>query len=225
VLAYPRDDPRRAELIAELYAVPRIQRPLWVAEQLETALFEGLKLRISASRWFRWRGGMKRRIGVLDRALARAVVRALDRGHDFVPVPSRDLARELALAQDLSRELELARDLAREVKLARAGDPQHARQLAYELAVVRALELALVRKLDSSHVPTTGGEGGIACVSTRDLDLDVEFALELAFDRDLELAFVRALPFARALVVVGILNRVRALARRTRFGGKWRRDP
>lgn len=31
VLAYPRSDPRRAELIAELYAVPRIQRPVWVA--------------------------------------------------------------------------------------------------------------------------------------------------------------------------------------------------
>lgn len=30
VLAYPREDSRRDELIAELYAVPRIQRPLWV---------------------------------------------------------------------------------------------------------------------------------------------------------------------------------------------------
>jgi len=48
VLAYPRSDPRRQELIAELYAVPRIQRPLWVAEQLEVALFEGLGHRVSA---------------------------------------------------------------------------------------------------------------------------------------------------------------------------------
>jgi hypothetical protein len=56
VLAYPRGDPRRAELIAELYAVPRIERPLWVTEQLEVALFEGLPHRISAApRWFaRW---------------------------------------------------------------------------------------------------------------------------------------------------------------------------
>jgi hypothetical protein len=46
VLAYPRSDPRRTELIAELYAVPRIQRPLWVAEQLEVALFEGLARRV-----------------------------------------------------------------------------------------------------------------------------------------------------------------------------------
>jgi hypothetical protein len=49
VLAYPSSDPRRAELIAELYAVSRIQRPLWVAEQLEVALFEGLAHRVSAA--------------------------------------------------------------------------------------------------------------------------------------------------------------------------------
>ncbi len=49
VLAYPRSDPRRRELISELYAVPRIQRPLWVAEQLEVALFEGLAHRASAT--------------------------------------------------------------------------------------------------------------------------------------------------------------------------------
>ncbi len=48
VLAYPRNNPRRAELIAELYAVRRIQRPVWVAEQLEVALFEGLGQRVSA---------------------------------------------------------------------------------------------------------------------------------------------------------------------------------
>jgi hypothetical protein len=49
VLAYRRSDPRRAELIAELYAVPRIERPLWVAEQLEVALFEGLVPRVLAA--------------------------------------------------------------------------------------------------------------------------------------------------------------------------------
>jgi len=49
VLAYPRTDPRRRELIAELYTVPRLQRPLWVAEQLEVALFEGLAHRASAT--------------------------------------------------------------------------------------------------------------------------------------------------------------------------------
>src|ERR1019366_120219 len=42
VLAFHRDDPRRAELLAEVYAVPRYERPFWVLEQLEVALFEGV---------------------------------------------------------------------------------------------------------------------------------------------------------------------------------------
>lgn len=37
-----KDDPRRAEIQAELYAVPRWERPFWVCEQLEVALREGL---------------------------------------------------------------------------------------------------------------------------------------------------------------------------------------
>ena len=49
MLAYPRSDPRRDELIAELYAIPSIQRPLWVAQQLEVALFEGLGHRVSVA--------------------------------------------------------------------------------------------------------------------------------------------------------------------------------
>jgi hypothetical protein len=53
VLAYPSSDPRRTELIAELYAVPRIERPLWVAEQLEVALFEGLIHRLRGRRMAR----------------------------------------------------------------------------------------------------------------------------------------------------------------------------
>ncbi|WHM30769.1 hypothetical protein OH540_12265 [Streptomyces sp. BPPL-273] len=42
---YPLDDPRRSELLAELHVIPRLERPFWVAEQLETALFEGIPLR------------------------------------------------------------------------------------------------------------------------------------------------------------------------------------
>jgi DNA-binding CsgD family transcriptional regulator len=48
VLAFPRDDPRRRELLGELYAVPRIERPFWVLEQLEVGLFEGLRGRLAA---------------------------------------------------------------------------------------------------------------------------------------------------------------------------------
>src|SRR5687768_7822991 len=46
VLAFRRDDPRRHELLAEFHAVPRIHRPLWVFEQLEVALFEGISERV-----------------------------------------------------------------------------------------------------------------------------------------------------------------------------------
>lgn len=48
VLAFHRDDPRRAEMLGELRAVPFLERPLWVAQQLEVAVFEGLGERI---RW------------------------------------------------------------------------------------------------------------------------------------------------------------------------------
>jgi len=46
VLAFDRDDPRRQELLAELYHVPRIERPFWVFEQLEVALVEGMGQRL-----------------------------------------------------------------------------------------------------------------------------------------------------------------------------------
>jgi hypothetical protein len=49
VLVFKKSDPRRQELLAELHAVPRIERPFWVAEQLEVALFEGLPGRFMAA--------------------------------------------------------------------------------------------------------------------------------------------------------------------------------
>lgn len=45
VLLYPADDPRRRELIAELYVLGRMERIEWVFQQLETALFEGVSAR------------------------------------------------------------------------------------------------------------------------------------------------------------------------------------
>ena len=46
VLAFPKDDPRRAELRGELYHVPRFERPFWVMDKLELALVEGLGQRL-----------------------------------------------------------------------------------------------------------------------------------------------------------------------------------
>jgi hypothetical protein len=51
VLAYPTGSPRRAELMAELYAMPPFARPRWVFEQLELALFAGLPERLNQRRW------------------------------------------------------------------------------------------------------------------------------------------------------------------------------
>jgi hypothetical protein len=48
VLLYPAGHPRRKELVAELYAIKRPLRPLFVAEQFETALFEGIPERRKA---------------------------------------------------------------------------------------------------------------------------------------------------------------------------------
>lgn len=45
LLMYPKGHPRRTELLGELYAQPRLQRMFFVAEQMETALFEGPKAR------------------------------------------------------------------------------------------------------------------------------------------------------------------------------------
>jgi Uncharacterized protein conserved in bacteria (DUF2314) len=42
LLTYPRDDPRRKELLGELYPIKYYKRPFWVAEQFETALAEAI---------------------------------------------------------------------------------------------------------------------------------------------------------------------------------------
>ena len=46
VRAFHPEDPRREELLAEVHAVPRLERPFWVFEQLEVAISEGLWGRI-----------------------------------------------------------------------------------------------------------------------------------------------------------------------------------
>lgn len=50
VWLYPKRHPRRDELIAELYVLGYLKRPVWVLEQLETALTEGCRARIQARR-------------------------------------------------------------------------------------------------------------------------------------------------------------------------------
>lgn len=52
---YPTFDPRRLEMIAELYAVPRWDQPWWVAQQTERALHEGISARVKERRTARSR--------------------------------------------------------------------------------------------------------------------------------------------------------------------------
>ena len=86
VLLYRRGNPRRLELLGELYAVPRIERPFWVAEQLEVALFEGFRDRLKA-----WRD---RRIPLTpatdQRAMRQVRVYGTVNGEDWVKM-SHDL--------------------------------------------------------------------------------------------------------------------------------------
>jgi hypothetical protein len=50
-LLWHPEDPRRGELLAEFYVVPTRRRPLWVVEQLEAAIFEGLVKRFAWAMW------------------------------------------------------------------------------------------------------------------------------------------------------------------------------
>lgn len=50
VSIYPKDDPRRRELVAQLYTLKRVERLFFVAEQLETVLFDGLPARFASMR-------------------------------------------------------------------------------------------------------------------------------------------------------------------------------
>jgi DNA-binding transcriptional MerR regulator len=75
VRLYPKGNPRRVELFGQLYAVPRWERPWFVAEQFETALSEGLPSRVAP----------------LARAIARRI-RALRSQKALDPAPTGRLA-------------------------------------------------------------------------------------------------------------------------------------
>jgi hypothetical protein len=75
VLAFPRDDPRRRERLGELYSVPRFERPLWVFEQLDRALIEGLVIRYKQRQTAKREGGAV--IGTQDDQTLSAHGRAL----------------------------------------------------------------------------------------------------------------------------------------------------
>lgn len=60
VRLYPKGHVRRRELLAELYAVRYVERPLFVAQLLETTLFEGLAERVRTRNANRLKSGVPR---------------------------------------------------------------------------------------------------------------------------------------------------------------------
>jgi hypothetical protein len=53
-MLYPREDPRRQEMVAEMHAVPRRERPLWALEEATRAIWDGVPERIRI-----FRGGVR----------------------------------------------------------------------------------------------------------------------------------------------------------------------
>ncbi|MGW1741030.1 hypothetical protein ACWCPQ_19730 [Nocardia sp. NPDC001965] len=97
VRIYPADDPRRRELPAELYAVPRLVRPFWVAEQFETALHEGTALRYRARRTRRFAEQLSADgLAALDAEVLRAIEESGAADDDMVFV---DLGATTLIAQ------------------------------------------------------------------------------------------------------------------------------
>jgi hypothetical protein len=58
---FPAGDDRRREMVGELRCVPTWHRPIWAAQQLEVALFEGIPARWAARRAPSRRDGKKAR--------------------------------------------------------------------------------------------------------------------------------------------------------------------
>ena len=104
VLFYSRGNPRRQELLGELYAVPRVERPFWVAEQLEVALFEGLRDRYKA-RFDRSIARMSDQLTVLEQALEQEKRRQAHETRRAVAglAASQAVATADLLADDVSR--------------------------------------------------------------------------------------------------------------------------
>jgi hypothetical protein len=85
LLLYPKEHPRRAELLAEFKVIKRPIRPLWVAEIISVCLFEGLGERSKAR-------ALQRRRRHLRGPTARTA-----RDWLFVPDPASMLLQSLLL--------------------------------------------------------------------------------------------------------------------------------
>lgn len=158
VLAYHRDDPRRAELIGELYSVPRLNRPVWVAEQLEVAVFEGVGERLwwaAAGRiTYRWR-----------------LVSGVERNRlypDSFSIPSQQEKESLQVGDVVKLGFELKKDGGDRmwVQITRIGKRRHRGVLMNTAMMIPRLEHGMRVKFRSEHI----------------IDIDYDDAIEPAHD-------------------------------------------
>jgi hypothetical protein len=77
VKIYPKNDPRRQELVAQLYTPGRLERVLFVGEQFETVLFEGVPARGRALGQHIRRAGRRFFAGIPRTLKAKATLRFL----------------------------------------------------------------------------------------------------------------------------------------------------
>ena len=105
VLAFPKKDLRRKELLGELHAVPRVERPFWVAEQLEIALFEGLGGRFTARRMKRTQASISDTVPVIWRRTS-----ASETGASLEVAFSRDEGVRMRTSNDLGPMLQFSTD-------------------------------------------------------------------------------------------------------------------
>ena len=75
---------RRDELLAQLYVLGRVERPFFVAQQLETVLFEGIPLRLKTYKWWKRLGRLTARAETAAIYSHLGLVRGLDLLHSLL---------------------------------------------------------------------------------------------------------------------------------------------
>lgn len=149
VLLYPADDPRRRELVAELYVLGRMERIEWVFQQLETALFEGVTARLARRRAAKdspdeetTDSGEERQDDDPDAVRRRAYLAAAALDWTVPPAPSRIGMTDVRQVEAATRAL---RDLDRERGRGSCRDAVVA-QLSWAQQLLSASATDVVRK-------------------------------------------------------------------------------
>ena len=235
-LAFPRDDPRRRELRAELHAVPRVERPFWVVEQLEVALFEGIwgRVRSRAARArSNWRTASDLRqarlhrgrqaelhhglalvvqtlhsgVALSHRALVHAREQLLSEGRDYAPIDSA-----LSFIDELGAGVSAVDLRNAEADPLLHGEPRLGTWISGSLRKRRARRLA-DRRLDEFRAQLLAALSSIDCTS-----LDAEAIREAAAPTTARVRLARIRKPTLIATVDTALGSPRGSERRERIG-------